>query len=110
MYNNYYLRQDYIMNKITKAVKQFRSVIPTIAEKYRPFAEQVIKLFSDRKIEKTKEAEKLLDQLASRGLAPQSAIKKITEKYSKAESVTGKLSRPTAKSVANLKQYLFYYS
>ena len=69
------------MNKITKAVKQFRSVIPTIAEKYRPHAEQVIKLFAERKIEKTKETEKLLNQLASRGLAPQSAINKIKNKF-----------------------------
>ena len=89
------------MNKITKAIKQLRAIVPIINKKYRSHAEQVIQLFSDRKIEKTKEAENLLIQLASRGLAPQSAIKKITEKYSKAESATGKLSRPTAKNIAN---------
>ena len=65
------------MNKIKNAIKQFKSAIPAINEKCRPHAEQVIKLFTERKIEKTKEAEKLLDQLASRGLAPQSAIKKL---------------------------------
>ena len=89
------------MNKITKAIKQLMAIVPIINKKYRSHAEQVIQLFSDRKIEKTKEAENLLIQLASRGLAPQSAIKKITEKYSKAESATGKLSRPTAKNIAN---------
>ena len=68
------------MNKITKAIKLFKSVIqPTINEKYQPFADQVIKLFTDRKIEKTKEAEKLLMQLSSRGLGPQSAINQITK-------------------------------
>ena len=88
------------MNKITKAIKLFKSVIqPTIAEKYQPYATQVISLFADRKIEKTKEAEKLLMQLSSRGLAPQSAIKQITEKYSKKESVIGKLSRPTPSKI-----------
>ena len=89
------------MNKITKAIKQLKAIVPIINKKYRSHAEQVIQLFSDRKIEKTKEAENLLIQLASRGLAPQSAIKKITEKYSKAESATGKLSRPTLKNIAN---------
>ena len=82
------------MNKIKNAIKQFKSVIPAINEKYRPHAEQVIKLFAERKIEKTKEAEKLLNQLSSRGMAPQTAIKKITEKYSKQETATGKLTRP----------------
>ena len=43
------------MNKIKNAIKQFKSVIPAINEKYRPH-EQVIKLFAERKIEKTKEA------------------------------------------------------
>ena len=63
------------MNKINKAIKHFKSVIPSINEKYRPYADQVIKLFSERKIEKIKEAEKLLSQLSSRGMAPQTAIK-----------------------------------
>ena len=90
------------MNKITKTIKVFKSVIlPTIAQKYRPFADQVISLFADRKIEKTKEAEKLLLQLSSRGLGPQSAIDKITKKYVKQESITGRLSRPTPKNIAN---------
>ena len=80
---------------INKAVKVFKSVIPSINKKYRPYAEQVVNLFKDRKIEKTKEAEKLLDQLSSRGKGPQSAITKINEKYSKAESAKGKLTRPT---------------
>ena len=66
---------------IDKSVKMFKSVIPTINEKYRPYADQVVNLFKDRKIEKTKEAEKLLIQLASRGKGPQSAITKIKEKY-----------------------------
>ena len=80
---------------INKSIKEFKSVIPTINQKYRPYAEQVINLFKDRKIEKRIEAEKLLDQLSSRGKGPHSAITKINEKYMKAESATGKLSRPT---------------
>ena len=61
---------------INKSIKEFKSVIPNINKKYRPYAEQVINLFKDRKIEKRIEAEKLLDQLSSRGKGPQSAIKK----------------------------------
>ena len=79
---------------LNKSIKEFKSVIPSINQKYRPYAEQVINLFKDRKIEKRIEAEKLLDQLSSRGKGPQSAITKITEKYSKAESAKGKLTRP----------------
>ena len=83
---------------INKSIKEFKSAIPTINQKYRPYAEQVINLFKDRKIEKRKEAEKLLEQLSSRGKGPQSAIKKITDKYSKAESAIGKLTRPTTQT------------
>ena len=46
---------------INKSIKEFKSVIPSITQKYRPYAEQLINLFNDRKIEKRKEAEKLLD-------------------------------------------------
>ena len=95
------------MNKITKAIKLFKSVIhPTINEKYQHYADQVISLFADRKIEKTKEAEKLLMQLSSRGLGPQSAIKQITEKYTTKESVIGKLSRPTPNNIKQEAKYL----
>ncbi len=80
---------------IDKSIKVFKTVIPSINQKYRPYAEQIINLYKDRKIEKTKEAEKLLIQLASRGKGPQSAITKINEKYIKAESAKGKLTRPT---------------
>ena len=83
---------------INKSIKEFKSAIPTINQKYRPYAEQVINLFKDRKIEKRKEAEKLLEQLSSRGKGPQSAIKKITDKYNKAESAIGKLTRPTTQT------------
>ena len=83
---------------LNKSIKEFKSVIPAINQKYRPYAEQVVNLFKDRKIEKRKEAVKLLDQLSSRGKGPQSAIKKITEKYSKAESAKGKLMRPTTQT------------
>ena len=68
---------------INKSIKEFKSVIPSITQKYRPYAEQVINLFKDRKIEKRKEAEKLLDQLSSRGKGPQSAIKKLMKNTSK---------------------------
>jgi hypothetical protein len=71
---------------VNKAIKELQTMTPAINAKYRPYVDQVINLFKDRKIEKRKEAEKLLDQFASRGKAPQSAIKKLTEKYSKAES------------------------
>ena len=83
---------------INKSIKEFKSAIPTINQKYRPYAQQVINVFKDRKIEKRKEAEKLLEQLSSRGKGPQSAIKKITDKYSKAESAIGKLTRPTTQT------------
>ena len=83
------------MKRINKSIKELKSVIPFINQKYRPYAEEVISLFTDRKIEKRIEAEKLLDQLSSRGKGPQSAIKKITDKYREAESAIGKLTRPT---------------
>ena len=81
---------------INKSIKEFKTAIPGMNKKYRPYAEQVINLFKERKIEKRREAEKLLEQLSSRGKGPQSAIRKITDKYSKAESAIGKLSaQPT---------------
>ena len=61
---------------INKAVKELKSIVSIVSQKYRSHADQVIKLFSERKIEKTKEAQNLLIQLASRGMAPQAAIKK----------------------------------
>jgi len=96
------------MKKMTKSIKVFKNVIlPTITQKYQPCADQVISLFADRKIEKTKEAEKLLLQLSSRGMGPQSAINKIKNKYVKQESAIGKLSRPTPKNVANKNKTFF---
>jgi len=83
---------------INRSINTLKSITPTINPKYRAYADTVINLFKDRKIEKTKEAEKLLYQLGSRGKAPQAAIQKITEKYSKAETVKGKLSRPTSQT------------
>ena len=80
---------------ISKKIKELKSYKAQINPKYRAYADEVISLFSDRKIEKTKEAEKLLLQLGSRGKAPASAIKMLKEKYSKAEPATGKLSRNT---------------
>ena len=79
--------------------------------RYRPYADQVINLFKDSKIEKRKEAEKLLDQLSSRGKGPQAAIQKITEKYSKAESATGKLDRRELKEyfVSGVTQHIITY-
>ena len=38
---------------IDKSVKLFKTVIPSINRKYRPYAEQIINLYKDRKIEKT---------------------------------------------------------
>ena len=86
------------MNKINRAVQEFQSLKSTINPKYRSYADEVISLFKDRKIEKTKEAEKLLMQLSSRGKAPASAIQKINEKYKKAEPATGKLTRPATQT------------
>ncbi len=65
---------------INKSIKEFKTAIPGMNKKYRPYAEQVINLFRERKIEKRREAEKLLEQLSSRGKGPQSAIRKITDK------------------------------
>ena len=78
---------------LNKAIKELTALKPSKTNKYRPYADQVLNLFKDRKIEKFKEAEKLLEQLASRGKAPQAAINKLNEKYAKAESATGKLER-----------------
>ncbi len=72
---------------IAKATKLFKAIVPTINPKYRAYAEQVIKLFADRKIEKTKEAEKLLTQLSGRGVAPQTAIKKIGKRVCNVSTV-----------------------
>ena len=83
---------------INKAIKELTALKPSKTNKYRPYADQVLDLFKDRKIEKRKEAEKLLDQLSSRGKGPQAAINKITEKYSKQESATGKLDRRELKT------------
>ena len=41
---------------LNKSIKEFKSVIPSINQKYRPYAEQVINLFKGRKIEKRIEA------------------------------------------------------
>ena len=78
---------------IKKSIKDLTAMLPSKTNKHRAYADQVLNLFKDRKIKKRKEAEKLLEQLASRGKGPQSAINKINEKYSKAESATGKLDR-----------------
>jgi hypothetical protein len=83
---------------INKAIKDLKTLLPSSTNKYRPYADQVLNLFKDRKIEKRIEAEKLLEQLSSRGKAPQAAITKITEKYSKQESATGKLERRELKT------------
>jgi len=83
---------------INKAVKDLKTLLPSTSNKYRPYADQVLNLFKDRKIEKRIEAEKLLEQLSSRGKGPQAAITKITEKYSKQESATGKLERRELKT------------
>jgi len=80
------------MKKMNSTIKQFKSAIPSINKKYQAFGNQVIKLFEERKIEKAKEAEKLLMQLSSPGLGPKSAIKKITEKYALQKSITGRLT------------------
>ena len=64
---------------IKSAVKELKFQSIAVNAKYRPYADQVLNLFKDRKIEKTKEAMKLLEQLASRGKGPQAAITKINE-------------------------------
>ena len=79
---------------INKSIQTLKSMKAGINPKYRAYADEVIGLFKDRKIEKTKEAEALLIKLGSRGKAPQSAITAITEKHRKAEPATGKLTRP----------------
>ena len=94
-----------------KAIKELKFQTVGMNQKYRPYADQVLNLFKDSKIEKRKEAEKLLDQLASRGKAPQAAIKKLNEKYSKAESATGKLERRELKTffVSGITHHIITY-
>ena len=96
---------------IKSAVKELKFQSIAVNAKYRPYADQVLNLFKDRKIEKRKEAEKLLEQLASRGKGPQSAINKINEKYSKQESATGKLDRRELKEyfVSGITQHIITY-
>ena len=96
---------------INKAVKDLKTLLPSNSNKYRPYADQVLELFKDRKIEKTKEAIKLLEQLSSRGKAPQAAINKLNEKYSKADSATGKLDRRELKEyfVSGITQHIITY-
>ena len=96
---------------LNKAIKELKFQTIGMNQKYRPYADQVLNLFKDRKIEKRKEAEKLLDQLASRGKAPQAAITKINEKYNKAESATGKLDRRELKDyfVSGITQSIITY-
>ena len=47
---------------LNKAIKDLKTLLPSSTNKYRPYAEQVLNLFKDRKIEKRKEAEKLLEK------------------------------------------------
>ena len=96
---------------LNKAIKELTALKPSKTNKYRPYADQVLNLFKDRKIEKIKEAEKLLEQLASRGKAPQAAIKKLNEKYAKAESAKGKLDRRELKDyfVSGTTNYIMTY-
>ena len=96
---------------IKKSIKDLTAMLPSKTNKHRAYADQVLDLFKDRKIEKRKEAEKLLEQLASRGKGPQSAINKINEKYSKAESATGKLDRRELKDyfVSGITQHIITY-
>ena len=68
---------------IKNAIKELTTLLPSKTNKHRAYADQVLNLFKDRKIEKRKEAEKLLEQLASRGKGPQAAINKINDKYSR---------------------------
>jgi len=80
---------------INKAIQEFKSIKHTINPKYRPYADEVISLFKDRKIEKTKEAEKLLMQLSSRGKAPTSAIQKIKREIQQSRNSNRK-ANPTS--------------
>ena len=45
---------------LNKAIKDLKTLLPSSTNKYRPYAEQVLNLFKDRKIEKRKEAEKTI--------------------------------------------------
>ena len=94
-----------------KSIKDLTAMLPSKTNKHRAYADQVLDLFKDRKIEKRKEAEKLLEQLASRGKGPQAAIDKINDKYSKAESATGKLDRRELKDylVSGITQSIITY-
>ena len=41
---------------IKKAIKELTTLLPSKTNKHRAYADQVLNLFKDRKIEKTKEA------------------------------------------------------
>jgi hypothetical protein len=59
---------------LKRKIQDLKAIAAINNQKYRAESNEVIKLFTERKIEKFKEAEKLILQLGSRGKAPQSAI------------------------------------
>ena len=63
----------------------YKSVIP---DKYKHYFDVISSLYISRKIEKRTEVERLLHKLASRGKAPESAVKLIESKYEKRSLLT----------------------
>ena len=62
---------------MNKKIEQLKTIKFTTNKKYQSQVDEVIKLFSERKIEKFKTAEKLAIKLGLREKAPESAFKEL---------------------------------
>jgi hypothetical protein len=70
------------MNRIknSKSLTNYKSIT---TEKYRPYIDEVIKLYLSLGINEIKQADKLVNRLSSRGKGPETAVKIINELKSK---------------------------
>ena len=80
------------MSKIISNVKYLK-VLVSPKSKFKDEQNEVIKLYQDRKIENFKTAEKIIDQLHSRGTKKNEQGLASLSKYSNVEPAKGKISR-----------------
>ena len=71
-------RKNKKISQFLHNINYYKNVIP---KKYLPYFDEITSLYTQRKIEKQSEVEKLVKKLASRGKGPASAIKLLTNKY-----------------------------
>ena len=95
------------MNKITKSIKLFKNVIlPTIAEKYRPSATQVISLFADRKIKKTK-GRKTINAIIKSRYGPAKYNHPTRKEIQQKRNSNGKIIPPNTKECSKQTENIF---